>query len=196
MGYGATAQGDYSFAINLNLYQGPQVGANTFQISGASSIGGNTGWSELSDKRLKKDIQDLGMENNLEKIMKLNGVRFKWKESNPGNDRFYLGFLAQDLLEILPEPVLHDELNDIYSIEYTAIIPVLVEAIKEQQQIIEKQQQANEEIKTQLQLLSEEIDTLKAKYSETEQLKAVTDEVASLKQELELLKAIVQNNNR
>ena len=155
MGYGAKAQGDYSFAINLNFGQGPQVGANTFQISGASAIGGNTGWSEWSDKRLKKDIQNIGGENNLEKVMKLNGVRFKWKEGNPGNDRFYLGFLAQDVLDILPEPVLHDELNDIYSIEYTAIIPVLAEAIKEQQEIINNQQAQINELKSLVYKLAE-----------------------------------------
>jgi len=146
MGRYAKAEQDYSFAINLSSTTGPGVGANTFQISGASAIGGNTGWSEWSDKRLKKDIQDLGRENNLEKIIKLNGVRFRWIESNPDNDRFYLGFLAQDVLDILPEPVLHDELNDIYSMEYTALIPVLVEAIKEQQEQIEELKERDRKI--------------------------------------------------
>lgn len=145
MGSSARATGNYSFAINLSMTEGPEVGANSFRVSGATSIGGNLGWTNHSDSRLKKEIQHLDAEKNLEKIMKLQGVRFKWKESTTGDDRFYLGFLAQDVLDILPEPVLHDELNDIYSIEYTAIIPVLVEGIKEQQAIINSQQkQINE----------------------------------------------------
>ena len=153
MGRNARAVGEYSFAINLNYIEGPEVPANRFQISGASAIGGNLAWTNWSDKRLKKEIQHLETENNLEKILKLKGVRFKWNESNPGNDLHYLGFLAQDVMEILPETVLHDDLNDIYSIEYTSLIPVLVEGIKEQQAIIEAQQKQIDELKDQFELL-------------------------------------------
>ena len=138
MGMRSRAVGTNSFAINLDIYEGPNVGSREFHISGAEKIGGNKGWSFLSDKRMKKDVQFLENENSLEKIMKLQGVRFRWNESNPdAAGRYYLGFLAQDVLEVLPEPVLYDELNDKYSMEYTAIIPVLVEGIKEQQAIIE-----------------------------------------------------------
>ncbi len=142
MGARSRAFGNNSFAINLNQsVWGPLVIANRFQISGASAIGGNHDWSNWSDSRLKNDIQSLENENNLEKIMRLNGVRFRWKECNPDiADRYYLGFLAQEVKAIIPEPVDHDELNDIYSMTYSAIIPVLVEAMKEQQALIEAQQ--------------------------------------------------------
>jgi hypothetical protein len=153
MGRGSRAVGDLSFAIHLGTGAGPEVAEKRFQISGATAIGGNQAWTNWSDKRLKKDIQQLETENNLGKILKLQGVRFKWNETNPGNDRHYLGFLAQDVMEILPEPVLHDDLNDIYSIEYTAIIPVLVEGIKEQHAIIEAQQKQIDELKDQFELL-------------------------------------------
>jgi hypothetical protein len=56
MGRFSKAVGDYSFAINLNNSSGPDVGANTFRISGAASIGGNVAWTNHSDSRLKKDI--------------------------------------------------------------------------------------------------------------------------------------------
>jgi len=49
-----------------------------------------------------------------------------------------LGFIAQDVNAILPEVVQHDDSVDIYGINYTEIIPVLVEAIKEQQKKIEE----------------------------------------------------------
>ena len=147
MGNGSIASGNYSFAINLSNSTGPIVNNNIFRISGATEIGGNVAWTNHSDSRLKKEIQYLETENNLEKIMQLQGVRFQWKESNSDiAGRYYIGFLAQDVLEILPEPVLHDELNDIYSMEYTALIPVLVEAMKEQQAIIKSQQSLIEEL--------------------------------------------------
>ncbi len=150
LGRGSRAVGDYSFAINLSSTTGVQVGTRVFAISGALAIGGNTAWSTWSDMRLKKDIQHLEAENNLDKVMKLRGVRFRWDEAQDGNNRFHLGFMAQDVLDILPEPVLYDELNDIYSIEYTALIPVLVEAIKEQQSEIELLKQDNSVLKARL----------------------------------------------
>lgn len=135
MGRSARAAGNYSFAVNLDDGTGPDVGTSIFRISGAVSIGGNTAWTNYSDKRLKKDIQSLGAENNLEKIIHMNGVRFRRTDY----DQFLnLGFIAQDMLNIVPESVRYDAENDIYMMEYTAIIPVLVEGIKEQQKMIDR----------------------------------------------------------
>ncbi len=137
MGSLSKAVGESSFAINLSNIVGPDVGANTFQISGAASIGGNVAWTNYSDKRLKKDIEYIKPEDNLQKIMQLNAVRYRWKEHD---NLLNLGFIAQDVEGIVPESVRYDEANDIYSMEYTAIIPVLVEAMKEQQATIVSQQ--------------------------------------------------------
>jgi hypothetical protein len=49
----------------------------------------------------------------------------------------FIGFLAHDVFEILPEVVSYDKDTDIYSMNYLRIIPILVEAIKEQQTQIE-----------------------------------------------------------
>jgi hypothetical protein len=164
MGFGAKASGDWSFAIHLNWEEAPIVGDNTFRISGATSIGGNLAWTNLSDIRLKKDIQPLSSENNINKITHLNGVRFKWKDND---SLLNLGFIAQEVLDIIPETVRYDEDNDIYMMEYTAFIPVLVEAIKEQQK---------------------EIVSLKA---EIEMLNQNNLELQSLKAEIEAIKAFI-----
>jgi hypothetical protein len=152
MGFQAKAAGSYSFAINLSSTTGPFVGANTFSISGATDIGGNRAWNNWSDQRLKKDIQSLNAENNLSKLLQLNGVRFRWKDND---SRLNLGFIAQEVKEVIPECVNYDELNDIYSMEYTAIIPVLVEGIKEQQKTIETQQSEIESLQKQIDELRE-----------------------------------------
>jgi hypothetical protein len=161
MGRNARAVGAFSFAINLSNTNGPDVGSNTFRITGASSIGGNVAWANFSDQRLKKDIQFLSSENNLGKIMQLNGVRYRWI----GNDQLLnLGFIAQDVLNIVPESVRYDELNDIYSMEYTALIPLLVEGFKEQQYIIEKLWQENAQLRssiTELEKLKSDVQRLK-----------------------------------
>jgi hypothetical protein len=147
MGQNANATNDYSFAINLNSGTGPDVAANTFRISGATEIGGNVQWTNHSDRRLKKDIVYLDAEDNLSKIMSLNGVRYRWK----ANDKLLnLGFIAQEVDDVLPEVVRYDEINDIYSMEYSSIIPVLVEGIKEQQQEIELLKEQLEKLKNEL----------------------------------------------
>jgi hypothetical protein len=151
LGKFANAYGDFSFAINLNSNNGPSVATQTFRISGASEIGGNVAWTNYSDKRLKKDIVYISDENNLDKIMSLNAVRFRWKAND---ELLNLGFIAQETENIIPESVRYDEINDIYSMEYTAIIPVLVEGMKEQKKMIDDQ---NAKIKN----LQQEIDELK-----------------------------------
>ena len=44
-----------------------------------------------------------------------------------------IGLIAQDVEKFLPEVVFYDDSTDIYGIDYTRIVPVLIEAIKEQQ---------------------------------------------------------------
>jgi hypothetical protein len=155
----SNAFGDYSFAINLasGSTWPTAVPANTFQISGATTIGGNKAWSTLSDGRLKKDIILLTTEDNVNKIIKLEGIRFRWKDDD---ELQYLGLIAQDVIQILPEVVHYDQLNDTYMIEYASIIPVLIEGIKEQQKQLES-------YKTQLLTLQEKVDKIEALLSKT-----------------------------
>lgn len=56
------------------------------------------------------------------------------------------GVLAQAVEVVLPEVVKTDSIGD-KAVNYAGIIPVLIEAIKEQQKLIEKQQMEIMEIK-------------------------------------------------
>ena len=101
-----------------------------------------------SDKRKKKNITSI--KNAMDVLSKIEGKKFDFKTENIDtikNDqkrekllkdsKNHVGFLAQDLEMILPEAVNYDEENDNYYVDYIAIIPYLVEAIKEQQLIID-----------------------------------------------------------
>ena len=85
--------------------------------------------SNMSDIRLKKDIKPL--EGSLEKVLGLQGVSFKWKESG----KEAIGFIAQDVEKI--EPILVNETNEISTnelmktVDYSTTVALLVEAIKE-----------------------------------------------------------------
>jgi hypothetical protein len=195
MGKSARAVGDYSFAIHLSSDQNTAYGvsANTFRITGAAAIGGNVVWTNYSDRRLKKDIVTIASENNLAKILRLNAVRYRWIEHD---QLLNLGFIAQDVLDIVPESVRYDEHNDIYSMEYTALIPILVEGMKEQQEIIEMQQVVIESQQSRLDNQQSIIDNQQSNISELkETLNRLQSENSSLRasiEELEKLKADVE----
>jgi hypothetical protein len=101
-----------------------------------------------SDKRLKENFRPI--ENPLDKILRLNGQKYDF--INKGNESFKnekekkrdnrihmnrLVFISQDVEKIIPEAVFHFEDDDCYYLDYNAIIPVIVEAMKEQQEQIE-----------------------------------------------------------
>ena len=98
-------------------------------------------YTTISDKKYKTDIKDLTQ--NLEKVKKIKGVKYKLNEdlldSTKISEEDYIGFIAQDIQKIIPE-VVHQTPKGDLGIDYTAIIPVIVEAMKEQQVQIENLQ--------------------------------------------------------
>jgi hypothetical protein len=102
-----------------------------------------------SDARLKDNISTLN--NSLEKIMKLRGVFFTWKEEPELGSR--IGFVAQEIKEILPELVFTNPTDGFMGVNYAEMSAVLVEAIKEQQQMIENQNQEIERLKSEIETI-------------------------------------------
>ena len=97
--------------------------------------------AQYSDIKFKKNVSDL--ENSLEKILSLKGVKYDLDLAafgntgpKPENTRKEYGLIAQDVLNVIPDIVEKDSLG--YAINYTSLIPVLIEALKEQQRQIEE----------------------------------------------------------
>jgi hypothetical protein len=59
-----------------------------------------------------------------------------------------VGFVAQEMIKVFPEAVHYIDSTNIYGIDYTRVIPILVEAMKEQQTIIEDLQKEVNILKT------------------------------------------------
>ncbi len=89
-----------------------------------------------SDRRLKENIQ--GLAKSLEKVMGLKPVTFSWKE----NDCQGMGFIAQEVEEVIPELVATNEEGN-KGIYTTEMIPYMVKAMQEQQEMIEELQKQN-----------------------------------------------------
>jgi hypothetical protein len=88
-----------------------------------------------SDKKLKENIKPI--ESALDKVKKLQGVTFDWKESDSMLDiKEDIGFIAQDVQKVIPELV-RENSNGLLSMRHQGIAPILLEAIKEQQKQID-----------------------------------------------------------
>ena len=75
------------------------------------------------------------------------GEKEAGKEFDMTSFRNINGFIAQELVEHVPEVVEYHEERDLLSVNYDGLIPVLVEAIKEQQQQIEELKNEVEQLK-------------------------------------------------
>ena len=97
-------------------------------------------WLGNSDARLKKDIESLDKKEILEKVLAMQGVSFHWNDDKTGFERpvgSQIGFIAQDLEKIWPSKVNEDSQGYLQT-AYGDYDPILVEAIKAQQDEIEE----------------------------------------------------------
>ncbi|MDN3493447.1 tail fiber domain-containing protein [Winogradskyella bathintestinalis] len=93
-------------------------------------------YSSISDRKTKKDITAL--ENGtLEKVMQLNPVSYLMKDQN--DTKRNLGLISQEVQDIFPSITNYVEEADLITLSYTELIPVLIKALQEQQEIIEAQ---------------------------------------------------------
>lgn len=105
--------------------------------SGDATLTGSL--TQNSDRRLKKDITDLHY--GLKEILQLEPKAYNWK--NKEQRKKSLGLIAQEVQPIIREIVnTQDNETKTLGISYSELIPVLINAIKEQQQIIDTQKQS------------------------------------------------------
>jgi trimeric autotransporter adhesin len=121
------------------------LGSNTFRWK---EIWTNAGTINTSDARLKTNITTLPY--GLQQVLQMKPVQYNWK-TNPTAD-LQIGFLAQDIKEIIPEAVVTPTNGAPMGMKYTELIPVLVKAIQEQQKQIDDLKKENAAIKSKLKL--------------------------------------------
>lgn len=152
VGIGTTGAFGFTVTTSNNVQPGPwiSVTSGTLKLK-VNGITMSDGYLITSDSRFKKDVKPL--ESSLEKLMKLRGVSYYWnKELHPdhkfGDDKQF-GFIAQEVERVIPEMVY--TLEDGYkAVNYTALIPIMTEAIKEQQSTIAALQDELEALRQQV----------------------------------------------
>ena len=81
-----------------------------------------TGFLTASDYRLKDDVRPITDYQTI--LSSVDGVRFHWKKTGEAD----VGVIAQSLLSVLPEAV--TESGGIYKVDYSKLIPVLIQSVK------------------------------------------------------------------
>lgn len=154
--------GQYSVSGNNNVYLGFNADGITDDLENAialgagsvaqqnnsamigntamTSIGGQVGWSTFSDRRLKMNIQK--EELGLDFILRLAPVKYEYRAKGQ-EGIVYSGLIAQDVESILKEldrtfsgVVVPESENGYYSLRYSEFVVPLINAIKEQQKLI------------------------------------------------------------
>jgi hypothetical protein len=75
-------------------------------------------------------------------VIRLRGVSYEWRRDEFADMNFpagqRIGLIAQEVEEVIPE-VVNTAPDGFKSVEYANLVAVLIEAVKEQQKIIEEQ---------------------------------------------------------
>ncbi len=124
------------------VFRSANSSANTIagiDASGNGRFEGDVVAYSASDKRLKENITPIS--NALDKVSKMGGYEFDWNDKQTvwEDGKHDVGVIAQEVLECVPEAI--KERKDGYlGVRYEKLIPVLIQAIKEQQTQIEELQ--------------------------------------------------------
>jgi len=140
-----------SYVMNWN-------GNDRFFVAGQGWLFANGAWFG-SDANLKTNVTTIT--NALAKVLGLRGVTYQWKSEELSVDAVtntvvesdtntYVGLIAQEVEPVVPEVV--RTLNDgRKGVAYQNLVALLIEAMKEQQALIQEQQRAIEEIRSLIQ---------------------------------------------
>jgi Chaperone of endosialidase len=118
-------------------------GGTRIRLSGVDGKITCTDLTETSDARLKQSITPIL--NALDKVTALRGVCYEWKREDRSelgrNEGSQVGLIGQEVEAVCPELVATDS-EGYKSLNYSRLTAVLVEAVKEQQQLIHMQASA------------------------------------------------------
>jgi len=104
---------------------------DTTTVGSISVTGSLTSYNITSDYRLKQDFKSI---NGLDLVNKIKVYNYEWKSDKTRMD----GVIAHELQEVLPYAVTGvKDGEQMQSVDYSKIVPVMVQAIKELKEKIE-----------------------------------------------------------
>lgn len=110
---------------------------NSFYVGCGNGIwcDGDVVANQSSDERLKDNI--IPISGCLDKILKLDGVRFNWNDNQEIYSGEDVGLIAQQVQKIAPE-IVTTRKDGYLAVRYEKLVPILIGAIQEQDDLILK----------------------------------------------------------
>ena len=99
------------------------------------------------------------MESTLGLVKKINPVYYEFKDQRTHPAGKQIGFIAQEIQPLIPELVKTKE-DGFLSVDYVKMTVVLLQAVKDQQQIIDQQQKENESLQKQINDINQKLKLL------------------------------------
>ncbi|TDH18424.1 tail fiber domain-containing protein [Segetibacter sp. 3557_3] len=98
-----------------------------------NAVYATNGTIQTSDSRLKTNVQNLNY--GLKEVLAMQPVSYNWIENPTAGNK--IGLIAQEVKKLVPEVVAGDETKEKLGMNYAELVPVLINAIKEQQKQID-----------------------------------------------------------
>jgi hypothetical protein len=157
--------GEYMAKSNaITVLRNGNVGIGTLTPSQKLHVAGNifaTGSITPSDARFKKDVEPI--HNSLDKIKQINGVTYYYRSAEFKDlgftDNEQVGVIAQEIEKILPQLVFTDD-KGYKAVDYTKLVPLLIEGIKEQQKQIETSSEEIRQLKADMAVVKKVVEQL------------------------------------
>jgi hypothetical protein len=124
-----TVEGPALYIDPVNQRVGIGTTTPNRKLKVAGDAGGTTAWFNDSDGRLKTDIAPI--DGALDKVLRLRGVRYRWRDTSAYPEGEQIGLIAQEVAEVAPEVV--DTSDGRQSVATANLVALLIEALKEQQ---------------------------------------------------------------
>jgi len=175
IGYGAVVSQSNSLVLGspgVNVGIGTATPSNVFTIAQGAGQAISDGWSVYSSRRWKTNIQTL--HGALEKVEQLRGVSYELK----ANGKHEVGVIAEEVGAVIPEVVTWEKNGkDAQSVDYSRLTALLIEATKEQQALIQRQQQQIGRLVSQIRTIQASLKTSGRTGSEVRTVKAQMETV-------------------
>ncbi|MEX0813133.1 MAG: tail fiber domain-containing protein [Chitinophagales bacterium] len=148
--------------------------------SDAAKVGGGS-WINPSDKRLKNDIKNY--DEGLEKLLKIRPVKYKYNEkSGFETNEEHIGVIAQELKEVAPYMVgeFEQDGEKYLDVNNSAMTYMLINAVREQQQMIQNFQNKVKKQESEITALQSERCAIEQIQSENQQLRKEVEEIKEM----------------
>jgi hypothetical protein len=132
-----TNTNDFAVAITAagRMGIGTAAVSNILTLPNIASVNGQglaNAWAIYSSRRWKTNVATIT--DPIGKVQRLRGVTYDWK----ANGKHDVGLIAEEVGDVIPEIVRYEENGvDAQSLDYSRLVAVLIEAVKEQQRRIE-----------------------------------------------------------